>query len=281
MLLNELIALKKSAVKIRKGILEAVYAAQSGHPGGSLSIADLLAVLMDRMHIDPSRPDDPDRDRLVLSKGHAAPALYAALAQRGFFPETELRRLRPMHGMLQGHPDMHCTPGVDISTGSLGLGFSAAAGMALYGQCMGSPYRVYCILGDGELEEGIVWEAAAMSSRYALDHLTAFVDVNGLQIDGTTAQVLGGGREAERFLAFGWNVLEIDGHDLKAIADALKWAEDTKGRPGAVLLRTVKGKGISYMEDRVEWHGQAPNEAQYLKGITELDQAWRALEAEV
>ena len=271
-------ALQKSAMKIRRDLLISIYHAQSGHPGGSLSIAELLAVLYDHMHVDPAHPTDPSRDRLVLSKGHAAPALYAALAQMGFFDTGEITRLRSLGGILQGHPDMHFTPGVDISTGSLGLGLSAAGGMALAGKYTRAGYRVYCILGDGELQEGIVWEAAAMAAHYKLDNLTAFIDVNGLQIDGATADVLFGGHEAARFAAFGWNVLKANGHDVCSIQEAIARAESYPHRPTAVLLSTVKGKGVSFMENQAGWHGQAPNGSQFQQALFEIEEALRALE---
>ena len=259
------------AKQMRIDIVEMLAAAGSGHPGGSLSATDILAVLyFDKMHIDPTNPDDPDRDRLVLAKGHAAPALYAALAQRGFFPREDLITLRKSGSHLQGHPNMQTTPGVEMSTGSLGQGLSVANGMALAGRLDGRDYYVYCIMGDGEIEEGQVWEAAMSASHYGLDHVIAFVDHNHLQIDGNNDQVMTVNPIDEKFRAFGWDVVCIDGHDFQAISDAIDHAKATKGKPTVIVAETVKGKGVSFMEDQVGWHGVAPTAEQAERAVAEL-----------
>ncbi len=264
--------LEKVAYNIRKNAVTAVYSASSGHPGGSLSIADLLAVLyFEEMNIDPENPKKKDRDRLVLSKGHCSPALYGALAERGFFPKEDLKTFRQATSYLQGHPDMKNIPGVDMTTGSLGLGISAACGMALSGKIYNNDYRVYAILGDGEIEEGQVWEASMYASHYKLDNLCAFIDSNGLQIDGTTQEVMNSKPIDKKFEAFGWNVIVIDGHNYDEIRSALTEAKKVKNKPTAVIMNTVKGKGVSYMENNVSWHGSAPNEEQYNLAIKELD----------
>ena len=266
--------LKSAANNIRIGAIEAVYSASSGHPGGSLSIADVLAYLyFEELNIDPSDPKKADRDRFVLSKGHTTPGLYAALAERGFFPKESLKTFRQIDSNLQGHPDMKGTPGVDMTTGSLGLGFSAACGMALGSRVAGRSNRVYAILGDGELEEGQVWEAAMFARHYKLDNLTAFVDFNGLQIDGKITEVIDPTPIPEKFAAFGWNVLEIDGHDFDAIDGAVKAAKECKGQPTVIVCHTFKGKGVSFMENNVKWHGSAPNKEQYEQAIAELTAA--------
>lgn len=263
--------LAEKARDIRVGIIESVYRAASGHPGGSLSIADLMAYLyFEEMNIDPAKPAMPERDRFVLSKGHAAPALYSTLANRGYFPTEDLKSLRQIDSYLQGHPDMKGTPGVDMSTGSLGLGISAACGMALSAKVSNDDYRVYCVLGDGESEEGQVWEAAMFASHYKLDNLCVFLDNNGLQIDGSVAEVIGPEPFAPKFKAFGWNVIEIDGHDLDAIRNACKTARECKDMPTIVIMQTVKGRGVSFMENQVGWHGSAPKEEQYLEALKEL-----------
>ena len=267
---NEFLAEK--AKNIRIGIIESVYRAASGHPGGSLSIADLMAYLyFEEMNIDPENPKKADRDRLVLSKGHAAPALYSALANRGFFPVEDLKTLRNIGSYLQGHPDMKGTPGVDMTTGSLGLGISAACGMALSAKISNDSYRVYAILGDGESEEGQVWEAAMFAAHYKLDNLCAFLDSNGLQIDGPVAEVIGPAPFKEKFEAFGWNVIEIDGHSFDEIRNAVKTAKETKGKPTIVIMKTIKGRGVSFMENQVSWHGSAPNEEKYNLAMSELN----------
>lgn len=260
------------AREMRKLIVSSLYHAKSGHPGGSLSCTDILAVLYnEEMNIDPKDPKKEDRDRFVLSKGHAAPALYAALAMKGYFPKEEMNSLRKIHSMLEGHPSMKSTPGVDMSTGSLGQGISAACGMALSAKLKNQSYRVYAALGDGEIEEGQVWEAMMFSAHYKLDNLCVFVDLNGLQIDGPTAQVMNSAPVPEKMRAFGLNVIEIDGHDYDAIRGALKIARETKGMPTCIVAHTVKGKGVSYMENQVDWHGSAPKQAEYEIAMKELE----------
>ncbi len=274
--------LKVFAANMRKLIIEAVYSAQSGHPGGSLSCTDILAYLYgEKMRINTSDPAEPDRDRFVLSKGHCAPALYAALSQRGFFSKVAIKDFRKCGSMLQGHPCRACIPGVDMSTGSLGQGISTAVGMALMGKLDQKDYRVFSILGDGELQEGQVWEALMSAAHYKLDNLTAFIDFNGLQIDGKTADVMGLGSIADKVRAFGWNTVEIDGHDLNQIEAAVAKAEATKGMPTMIVSKTHKGKGVSFMEDQAGWHGKAPNQEQYDAAMAELDAALAALEVEV
>jgi len=263
--------LKEKALNIRLGALEGIHAASSGHPGGSLAIADILAYLyFAEMNVDPANPKDENRDRLVLSKGHTAPALYAALAEKGFFDKDILKTLRKFGSILQGHPDMKHIPGIDMSTGSLGQGFSAACGIALAGKIDGKDYRVYSILGDGESEEGQIWEAAMFGAHYKLDNLVAIVDNNGLQIDGKVTEVMNPTPLDEKFAAFGWNVITIDGHDFDQIADALACARAVKGKPTAIIAKCVKGKGVSYMEDQVGWHGSAPKDDQYEQAVAEL-----------
>lgn len=264
--------LKRISANIKLGALEAVFSASSGHPGGSLSISDILSYLyFEEMNIDPRDPKKADRDRFVLSKGHTAPALYAALAERGYFPREDLKTFRHIDSYLQGHPDMKGTPGVDMTTGSLGLGFSAACGMALSAKISGDSYRVYAVLGDGESEEGQVWEAAMFAAHKKLDNLCIFLDYNGLQIDGPIAEVNDPSPLDEKFAAFGWNVLMIDGHDIEAIDDAAKAAKACKGKPTAIICRTVKGNGVSFMENSVKWHGSAPNEEQYKQAVSEIN----------
>ena len=263
--------LQKTANDVRIGIIESVYSAGCGHPGGSLSIADVMTYLyFDKMNVDEKDPKKPDRDRLVLSKGHTAPALYSVLAHRGFFPVEELKTLRKTESRLQGHPDMKNIPGVDMSTGSLGLGISCACGMALSAKVSGDTYRVYTIVGDGESEEGQVWEAAMFASHYKLDNLTMFLDWNGLQIDGPITEVMNPTPHDEKLRAFGWNVVVIDGHDFDEIENAVANAEACKGKPTAIICRTTKGKGVSYMENAVEWHGAAPKQEQYEIAMSEL-----------
>ena len=274
------LSLEKTAYKIRKHALEAVYSASSGHPGGSLSIADILSVLyFDEMRIDPKNPKDENRDRFVLSKGHCAPALYGALAERGFFPVDDVKTFRRIDSYLQGHPDMKGVPGVDMSTGSLGQGVCAANGMALAGKLDKNDYRVYAILGDGELEEGQVWEAAMFAPHYKLDNITIFIDFNGLQIDGDIAKVMSPLPIDEKFKAFGWNVIVIDAHNYDEIKNAIKTAKNTKGKPTAVIAKSIKGKGVSFMENEASWHGAAPNEEQYNQAISELNAHLKELEA--
>ena len=263
--------LKEKALNIRLGALEGIYSASSGHPGGSLAIADILSYLyFSEMNVNPENPADPDRDRLVLSKGHTAPALYAALAEKGYFDKSLLSTLRKFGSILQGHPDMKHIPGIDMSTGSLGQGFSAANGIALAGKIDKKDYRVYAILGDGESEEGQIWEAAMFGAHYKLDNLCAIVDNNGLQIDGKVTEVMNPTPLDEKFLAFGWNVYTIDGHNFEEIADALEKAKTVKGKPTAIIANCVKGKGVSFMENQVGWHGSAPKKEQYEQAIAEL-----------
>ncbi len=270
--------LQKTACKIRMGVLTGTFHAKSGHPGGSLSISDLLAYLyFVKLHVDPKNPEMEDRDRLVLSKGHCAPALYAALAERGFFPAKELESLRHIGAMLQGHPCIH-TPGVDMSSGSLGQGISAACGMALAGKIQSAPYHVYAILGDGEIEEGQVWEAAMFAAHYQLDNLTAVVDNNGLQIDGKITEVCSPEPIDEKFRAFGWHVIWMDAHDFDSIEKAFDEAESISGKPVVIIQRSIKGKGVSFMENQVSWHGSAPNAEQYEQGMNELRQQLAELE---
>ncbi len=272
--------LQKIACKVRMGIIEGVYNAKSGHPGGSLSIADLLTYLyFVKMKIDPQNPKMEDRDRLVLSKGHCAPGLYSALAQRGYFPVDELKTLRHIGSRLQGHPDMKHIPGVDMSSGSLGQGISAACGMALSGKLSNQSYRVYAILGDGEIEEGQVWEAAMFAAHKKLDNLVAIVDSNGLQIDGTVAEVNSPEPITDKFAAFGFHVITMDAHDFNDIERAFSEVEQVTGKPVAIIQKSVKGKGVSFMENQVSWHGSAPNKEQYEQAMAELNAALTQLNA--
>lgn len=272
--------LKIRACKARMGIIEGVFNAKSGHPGGSLSCVDILTYLyFDHMNIDPQDPKNEDRDRFVLSKGHAAPALYSVLALRGFFPVEELKTLRKSDSMLQGHPSVKYTPGVDMCTGSLGQGISAACGMALGAKLAGKDFRVFTVLGDGEIQEGQVWEAAMYASAKGLDNLVAVVDNNGLQIDGKIAEVNSPYPIAEKFKSFGWNVLEISVHSFDEIDAAFNAAAEFKGKPSVIVASSVKGKGVSFMEDQVGWHGTAPNAEQYEQAMSELNAALAELEA--
>lgn len=269
--------LEQTACKVRIGIIEGVHAAKSGHPGGSLSIAEILTYLyFKEMNIDPENPKDPKRDRFVLSKGHAAPALYSTLANRGYFSTDKLLTLRHIGSILQGHPDMKHIPGVDMSTGSLGQGISAAVGMALSSKHFGDNYNVYTILGDGEIEEGQVWEAAMFAANKGLSNLTAFIDLNNLQIDGTIDEVNSAKPVDKKFEAFGWHVITINGNDFDAIESALAEAK-TVDKPVAIVAETVKGKGVSFMENAVNWHGSAPNDEQYEIAMAELNAALAAL----
>ena len=273
--------LSLQACKVRQHIIEGTFNAKSGHPGGSLSAADIITYLyFKEMRVDPKNPKWEDRDRFVLSKGHAAPALYGALAVKGFFPEDEIKNLRKPGSFLQGHPDMKGIPGVDMSTGSLGQGVSCAVGMALAGKVAGKDYRVYAVLGDGEIQEGQVWEAAMFASHKKLDNLTIFIDNNNLQIDGTMDEVNSPYPIPEKFEAFGWHTVEIDGHDFDQIEKAVEEAKSVKDKPTAVIMHTVKGKGVSFMEDQVGWHGVAPNAEQYENAMNELKAQYSALEAE-
>lgn len=272
--------LEATACKVRMGVIEGVYNAKSGHPGGSLSISDLLTYLyFAKLNIDPKNPKMPDRDRVVLSKGHCAPALYSVLAQRGFFSADELKKLRHIGAMLQGHPDMKGTPGVDMSTGSLGQGISAACGMALGGKLSSAPYKVYAILGDGEIEEGQVWEAAMFAAHNKLDNLVAIVDNNGLQIDGKITDVCSPMPITDKFEAFGWYVITMNAHDFDDIERAFDEAEKINGKPVAIVQTSTKGKGVSYMENQVGWHGSAPNAEQYHQAMDELNEQLKKLEA--
>ena len=263
--------LKDIAKQMRADIVTMLAAAGSGHPGGSLSACDIIAVLyFDKMNIDPENVEWPDRDRFVLAKGHAAPALYAALAERGFFPREDLVTLRKSYSHLQGHPNMNTTPGVEMSTGSLGQGLSVANGMALAGRLDNRDYYVYCLMGDGEIQEGQVWEAAMSASHYGLDHVIAFVDHNHLQIDGNNDDVMTVNPIEDKFRAFGWNVMTIDGHDYQAISDAIDAAKAQKGKPTVIVAETIKGKGVSFMENQVGWHGVAPTQEQAEKALAEI-----------
>ncbi len=272
--------LQIKACKVRMGIIEGVYNAKSGHPGGSLSVADILTYLyFEHMNIDPKNPKWEDRDRFVLSKGHTAPALYAVLAHRGFFPVEELKTLRKPGSMLQGHPSMKLTPGIDMSTGSLGQGISTAVGMALGAKLGEKSNRVFTVLGDGEIQEGQVWEAAMFASAKGLDNLVAVVDNNNLQIDGSVSEVNSPYPIPEKFRAFGWNVIEIHAHSFDEIDAAFNAAAEFKGKPTAIIAKSVKGKGVSFMEDQCSWHGAAPNEEQYNQAMAELQAALAELEA--
>ena len=273
--------LMATACKVRMGVIEGTHGAKAGHPGGSLSAADLFTYLyFKEMRIDPKNPRWEDRDRFVLSKGHTAPGLYAALAHRGFFPVEDLPTLRHIDSYLQGHPNMNTVPGVDMSTGSLGQGLSAAAGMAKGAKYLEKDVNVYALLGDGELAEGQIWEAAMFAAHYKLDNLCIIADINGLQIDGRTKDVMNTEPVDEKFAAFGCDVVTIDGHDFEAMETAFARFRANKGsgRPTAILMKTVKGKGVSYMEDNAGWHGKAPNDEEYAKGMEELSQARKALE---
>ena len=268
-----------AAAKVRLGILEGVFHAKSGHPGGSLSAADLFTYLyFSELRVDPKNPKDPDRDRFVLSKGHCAPGLYAALALKGYFPWEELSRLRHIGAMLQGHPDMKGTPGVDMSSGSLGQGISAAVGMALAGKMDGKNYRVYTLLGDGECEEGQVWEAAMFAGHRKLDNFCVIVDYNGLQIDGPVEKVAGPAPFEPKFQAFGFETMTIDGHNFDELERAFQAAKACKGKPFAIIMKTVKGKGVSFMENQVGWHGKAPNKDEYEVALKELQENLEVLE---
>lgn len=259
------------STQIRKDIVEMLTESASGHPGGSLSAADIVTTLyFNELNIDPKKPKDENRDRFVLSKGHAAPVLYSALARRGYFDPKELLTLRKIGSRLQGHPNMKGLEGIDMSTGSLGQGVSAAVGMALAGKCDKKGYRVYALLGDGELEEGQVWEAAMAAAHYKLDNMTIFIDNNGLQIDGNIADVMNPGPIDKKFEAFGWNIIKIDGHNFDEIIDAMGKAKDCKGKPTAIICKTVKGKGVSFMENEASWHGTAPSKEQCAKALEEL-----------
>ena len=270
--------LKRIANDVRKGIVESVYSAGCGHPGGSLSIADILTYLYyEELNVDPKNPKLQSRDRFVLSKGHTAPALYAVLAEKGFFPKEDLKTLRQIDSHLQGHPDMKGTPGVDMTTGSLGLGFSASCGMALSAKVYNDSYRVYALLGDGESEEGQVWEAAMFAAHYKLDNLCAVLDLNGLQIDGPIAEVMNPMPHDEKFRAFGWHVITVNAHSFTELEAAFAEAKTVKGKPTVIIANSVKGKGVSYMENKCEWHGQAPKEDLYKVAMADLDKIGESL----
>lgn len=274
-------SLQMIACKVRMGAVTGVFHAKSGHPGGSLSAADLFAYLyFKELHVDPNHPKDANRDRFVLSKGHCAPGLYATLALKGYFPLSELEKLRHIGAMLQGHPDMKGTPGIDMSTGSLGQGVSAACGMAKAAKLDGKDYRVYAMLGDGEIEEGQVWEAAMFAAHQKLDNLCLMIDNNGLQIDGPVCEVGGPEPIDEKYRAFGFDVQVIDGHNFDEIEAAFAHAKTVKGKPSAIIARTVKGKGVSFMENQVKWHGSAPNAEQYQTAMQDLNKILSGLEAE-
>lgn len=269
---KEIESLSQKAKEVRKGIIEAVYSNQSGHPGGSLSIADILTVLyFKEMKIDAKNPKWEERDRLILSKGHCAPALYSVLANRGFFDVEELKKFRSINSNLQGHPDMKHIPGVDMTTGSLGQGLSSANGMAIAAKMDKKDYRVYCILGDGEIEEGQIWEAAMTSNKYQLDNLCVIVDNNNLQIDGTIEEVMSSYPIDEKFRSFGFQIIHIDGHDIDEIIKAFEVARKIKGKPTCIIAKTIKGKGVSFMENQVGWHGKAPNQEEYEQAMRELE----------
>ena len=273
--------LELRAARGRLLALEMVYRAASGHIGGSLSAMDALTELyFEELRVDPANPQDPERDRFVMSKGHCTPALYAVLALRGYFPQKQLELFRSIDGHMSGHPDMVNVPGVDMSTGSLGQGLACAGGMALAGKIDGKGYRVYALMGDGEIEEGEIWEAAMAAAKYKLDNLCGLVDVNGLQIDGATADVMPSEPLDAKFAAFGWHVIKADGHDFDSLRAALAEARETKGKPSVILMRTVKGRGVSFMENNAGWHGKAPNAEQYEQAHAELSAAIEKLEVE-
>ena len=270
--------LKKMANEVRKGIVSAVHSAKAGHPGGSLSAADIFTYLyFEEMNVDPKNPDAPDRDRIVLSKGHTAPGYYAALAHKGFFPVEDLLTLRHLGSYLQGHPCMQHIPGVDMSSGSLGQGISAAVGMAIAGKLDNADYRVYTLLGDGEIQEGQVWEASMLAAHRKLDNLVVIVDNNGLQIDGNIADVNSPYPIDKKFEAFNFHVINIDGHDFDQIRAAFEEAKTVKGQPTAIIAKTVKGKGVSFMENQAAWHGTAPNDEQYAVAMADLEKVGEAL----
>lgn len=269
---KRLCELQEMARKVRVGIIDAVYSAKSGHPGGSLSVADILTYLyFEEMNVDPEKPKAADRDRLVLSKGHTSPALYSVLAHRGYFPVEDLKTFRKSDSYLQGHPDLKKVPGVDMTTGSLGQGVSAACGMALAAKLDGSGRRVWAIVGDGESEEGQVWESAMFAAHYKLDNLCYILDWNGLQIDGPIKEVMNPTPYREKFEAFGWNVIEASAHDFNELEAAVKAAKACSGKPTVIIAKSVKGKGVSFMENQVSWHGAAPNEEQYKTAMAELN----------
>ena len=264
-------SLEKTAAEIRCGIIKAIHNAGSGHPGGSLSAADIVTALyFDEMNVDPKDPKMKGRDKFILSKGHAGPVQYSALAVKGYYPMEDFMTLRKLGSKFQGHPDMHKVPGIEMSTGSLGQGISAAGGMALANKLDNDPGRIYVLLGDGEIQEGIVWEALMSAAHYKLDNMVAILDHNGLQIDGKNEDVMTVAPVVEKFQAFGWNVIQIDGHDFKQILDAFKQARACKGKPTMIVAETIKGKGVSFMENNAGWHGKAPDEEQTKQALAEL-----------
>lgn len=276
---KELLSLKRTAAEIRKSIIEAVFSAGSGHPGGSLSCADIMTLLYYKhMNVDPKNPKNPDRDRFVMSKGHATPVLYAVLAEKGFFPKEDLTTFRQADSYLEGHPSLKDVPGVDMTTGSLGQGICAACGIAQMGKLDNKDYRVYSILGDGEIQEGQVWEAMMYAAHYELDNLTAFLDHNGLQIDGDIKDIMSPEPVVDKFKAFGWEVIQVDGHDLEEVDKAIEKAKTIKGKPTMIVAETIKGKGVSYMENEYGWHGKAPDQALRDKAIAEIEAYIKGLE---
>ena len=280
MTLSEKKQLQLTACKVRMGIIESTYAAKCGHPGGSLSAADMFTYLyFKELNVDPKQPKMANRDRFVLSKGHTAPGLYSVLAERGFFPVEDLKTLRHIDSYLQGHPNMNMVPGVDMSTGSLGQGVSTAAGMALAAKHTGNACRVYTLLGDGEIQEGQCWEAFMFAAHYKLDNFVAIIDNNGLQIDGNIADVMSPYPIVEKLQSFGFHVVAIDGHDFDAIEKALETAKTVKGQPTAIVMKTIKGKNVSFMENNAGWHGKAPNDAEYAQAMSELKAQYAELEA--
>ena len=272
MKITDIKTLEKKANEVRKGVIEAVYNGKSGHPGGSLSCTDILTVLyFNQMNINPEKPDDINRDRLVLSKGHCSPALYSVLAERGYFDKEELKKFRKVDSFLQGHPDMNKIPGVDMTTGSLGQGLSAAVGMAIASKMNEAGCRVYCILGDGEIQEGQIWEACMSAYKNKLDNLCVILDNNNLQIDGKISEVSGLDNIEGKFKNFGFSVINVDGHNISNLIDAFNTAKQTKGVPTAIIAKTIKGKGVSFMENQVGWHGKAPNEEEFNQAIEDLN----------
>ena len=264
-------ALEKTAAEVRVGVVKAIHNAGSGHPGGSLSAADIVTALyFSEMNVDPKNPKMEGRDKFILSKGHAGPVQYSALALKGYFPVEDFMTLRKLGSKFQGHPDMNKVPGIEMSTGSLGQGFAAAGGMAIANKLNNDPGRIYVLLGDGEIQEGIVWEAAMSAAHYKLDHMVGILDYNGLQIDGRNEDVMTVAPVADKFRAFGWNVLEINGHDFEEILDAFAKARECKGKPTMIVAKTVKGKGVSFMEDNAGWHGKAPNDEETEQAVAEL-----------
>ncbi len=262
-----------TAYKVRRHVLDAVHSAGSGHPGGSLSICEILSLLYfeEMKNLDTQNPGNPERDRFVLSKGHCSPALYGVLAEKGFFPKSNIMKFRQIDGILQGHPSLKDVPGVDMSTGSLGQGISTACGMALSAKLDNKDYRVYCVMGDGETEEGQVWEATMFAAHYKLDNLCAILDYNGLQIDGNIADVMSPIPLDEKFRAFNWNVIYVDAHDFDSLRDGFAKARACKGKPSILIAKSIKGKGVSFMENQAGWHGSAPNDEQYAQAISEID----------